>query len=131
MAARFTPSPVLSQIWRQRPIQLPHQCGAACRYDPTVRLATDATPRQDSNVVDGDWLEPTRSCRCSYSAGQAVLAMALQSGGMREHHIGAGSIAVDSDNARLTRGERAGLVKGDQPDARQRLKRGWVAHQAA
>ena len=101
MAARFTLSPVISQIWRQQPIQLPHQCGAACRYDPTVRLATDATARHDSNVVDGDWHEPARSCRCSYSAGQAVLGMALQSGGMREHHIGAGSIAVDSDNARL------------------------------
>ncbi len=58
-------------------------------------------PGTTPNVVDGDWLESARSSRCSYSAGQAVLGMAFQSGGMREHHVGAGSIAIDSDNARL------------------------------
>ena len=60
-----------------------------------------------------------------------MLGMAFQPGGAREHLVGSGAIAVDGDNARLTRGERAGLVEGDQPHARERLERGGVAHQAA
>ena len=56
MAARFTRSPALGQIWHQRPAQLVHQGGAAGRYRLTVRAATDAAARHDPNVADGERL---------------------------------------------------------------------------
>ena len=63
--------------------------------------ATGSMPRSAAAVDDG--------------ARQPVLGMALQPGGAGEHLVALRPFALDADDARLARRERAGLVEGEQP----------------
>ena len=74
---------------------------------------------------------PPRRGRRDDGARQPVLGMALQPGGPGQHLVGRRPVALDADETRSARRQRAGLVEGEQPRARQGLERAGVADEAA
>jgi hypothetical protein len=56
-----------------------------------------------------------------------MFGMPLQTSSAREHLVGRGAIALDSNDTRSTRRERAGLVEGEQSRPREGFKRGGIA----
>ena len=132
MTARLQRSPMLGQGRRAAtsPVRASRR---RSRPPPAGPSALPRMPRpgtvRTSRVTTGS--RPRAAAATVTAWAKAMLGMALQPGSPCEHLVGPGAIALDADNMRSARRERAGLVEGEQSRARESLERAGVADQAA
>src|SRR5208282_3777704 len=131
MATRFQGTRTLAQGRRKQPTKVAHESAVARRHRLPVGAPPDAATRHASNIAGGNRLEAARRSRNGDRLCYAMFGVTFEPGGPRQYFIGPRLRRLDANNIGSARGERAGLVEGDQSDTRKSLERAGVAHQAA